>query len=359
MEARKNFSAIKDVHIEICLNEAVESRQTTGLEEVTLTAGFAGFSASEIDTGIHFVGKHVSLPLLISPLTGGGQSSERINRHLALAANQLGIGMAVGSQNPMLEGKAEPDSYLVRKYAPSIPLLANLGLAQVKRGREYLLRAVESIRADAIVLYVNPLQEILQEGGDADYTGVLEKLEEVLDGFPYPVLLKEVGFGLPDALLTWAGDRNIAGVDVAGLGGTNWARIEGRIRGRDFSVFEELGRQTKEVLLAGRIHLRGDQYLIASGGIRAGLDMAKALALGAHMVSMALPFLRWANVSVDEVVRNVEQLREELRVAMLYTGSKEITALRGKAEVQKNGSISSIQSVSSRDQRDQTTRKTK
>ena len=342
MEAGKNFSLIKDTHIEICLKEAVESRQTTGLEDVTLTAGFADFSSSGIDTGTHFLGKHISLPLLVSPLTGGGRLSERINRHLALAANQLGIGMAVGSQKPMLDQKAEVDSYLVRKYAPSIPLLANLGLAHVKRGREYLLRAIESIGADGIILYVNPLQEILQEGGEADYTDVLEKCDGIIDGFPYPVLLKEVGFGLPDALLAWAGSRTIAGVDVAGLGGTNWARIEGSIRGRDFSLFEGLGRKTKEVLLAGSKHLRDDQCLIASGGIRTGLDMARALALGAHVTSMGLPFLKWANVSVDEIVRNVEQLREELRVVMWYCASKDIPALRGKAEAQKNGSISSI-----------------
>jgi isopentenyl-diphosphate delta-isomerase len=342
MGVGKNFSAIKDLHIEISLNENVESVRTSGIEDVTLTAGFAGFAASGIDTATRFLGKHVSLPLLISPLTGGGQSSERINRHLALAANRLGIGMCVGSQKPMLDGNAGQDSYLVRKYAPSIPLLANLGLAHAKRGKEYLLRAVESIGADGIILYVNPLQEILQEGGEPDYAGVLERADAILDDFPYPVLLKEVGFGLPDTLLAWAGSRKIAGVDVAGLGGTNWARIEGKIRGRDFSLFEGLGRRTKEVLLSARKHLRDDQCLIASGGIRTGLDIARALALGAHLVSMALPFLKWADASAEVIVQNVERLREELRVAMWYTGSKDIDMLKGKAEVEKSGSVQSV-----------------
>ncbi len=252
MNEEKKFSSIKDVHVEICLNEAVESAQTTGFEEVILSAGFPDFSASAIETGARFMGKSLSLPLLISPLTGGGRLSGKINRNLALAAEQLGIAMAVGSQKPALEGNAARDSYLIREHAPSVPLLANLGLAHVKKGKDYLLSAVESIGADAIVLYVNPLQEILQKEGEADYTGVLEKLGEVLTDFPYPVFLKEVGFGLPDTLLAWAASRKVAGVDVAGLGGTNWARIEGKIRGRDFGLFEALGRRTKDVLTGSR-----------------------------------------------------------------------------------------------------------
>jgi isopentenyl-diphosphate Delta-isomerase len=330
MGAGTNSSRIKDLHIEICLKEAVESRCTSGLENVSLTAGFPDFSLSDIDTTTQFLGKHISCPLIIAPLTGGGRLSERINRHLALAANQLGIGMCVGSQKPMLEGQADADSYLVRKYAPSIPLLANLALAHANRGGDYLLRAVESIGADAIVLYVNPLQEILQEGGDADYTGVLDKLAQILEDFSYPVLLKEVGFGLSDRILTWAGTGKVAGADVAGLGGTNWARIEGGIRGRDFSIYDDLGRRTRDVLLSGIKHLREDQCLIASGGIRTGLDMAKAIAMGAHIASMGLPFLRWADVSVEEIVGGVERLREELQVAMWYTGSRDIAALKGK-----------------------------
>jgi len=332
MGTEKEFSAIKDVHIEICLSQPVESSRTNGLEEVTLTAGFPDFSASEIGTGTHFLGKPVSLPLVISPITGGGRLSERINRHLAQAAERLGIAMAVGSQKAMLEGSTPSDSYLVRKYAPSIPLMANLALAHVKKGRDYLLRAVESIGADAIILYVNPLQEIVQKGGDPDYTGVLEECDALLKNFPYPVLLKEVGFGLADALLSWAGSRKLTGVDVAGVGGTNWARIEGNIRGLDFSLFERLGRSTLDVLIAGRKFLREEQLLIASGGIRTGVDMARALASGAHLVAMALPFLKWADISVDEVVRNVDKLREELRVAMWYTGSKDLAALKGKTE---------------------------
>lgn len=334
--AAKPHSPIKDIHIQVCLKRAVESATSSGLEEKDLRAGFPRFSSHEIDTSTRFLGKRLELPLLISPLTGGGLQSDRINRNLATAASEIGIGMAVGSQKPMLEGKAVSDSYLVRKYAPSIPLLANLGLAHVRRGREYILRAIESIGADGIILYVNPLQEMLQDGGEPDYAGILEALDEILEGFPHPVLLKEVGFGLSDDLLAWAGVHAVAGVDVAGLGGTNWGKVEGIIRRRDHSVYEPLGRKTAAALQAATKYLREDQYVIASGGIRTGLDMAKALALGASVVSMGLPFLKWANASVKAILRGVAQIKEELRVAMWYTGSKEISALKGKIEADES-----------------------
>jgi isopentenyl-diphosphate delta-isomerase len=191
---------------------------------------------------------------------------------------------------------------------------------------------VESIRADGIILYVNPLHEILQSDGEKDFTGALEALSEVVAAFPYPVFLKEVGCGLPESIVRWASTRQIAGVDVAGLGGTNWPRVEGLIQGRDYSLYEGLGTGTRDAIMSAAKRLREGQYLIGSGGIRTGLDMAKALALGAHLTSMALPFLRWARESAEEVVRGVDRLREELLVCLWYTGSRTVSALRGKVD---------------------------
>ena len=144
--------------------------------------------------------------------------SAHINRTLALAAEHCRIAMALGSARPMLEGRAGPESYLVREWAPTIPLLANLGLVHARKGRDYLMEAVESIHADGIMLYVNPLHEILQADGETDFTGAFDALENVLEDFPYPVFLKEVGCGLPESVVRWAAARRIAGVDVRGSG---------------------------------------------------------------------------------------------------------------------------------------------
>jgi isopentenyl-diphosphate delta-isomerase len=326
------FSRIKDIHIEVCLHREVEASRANGFEDVQLLPGFPTFSRKDIDTTADFLGRKLSLPLLISPITGGGRQSARINRNLATAAEHLGIAMAVGSERPMLERRVPSDSYLVRDCAPTVPLVANLGLVHAKRGSDYLREAVTAIGADAITLYVNPLHEILQEEGENDFDGALEALGQILPDFPYPVLLKEVGTGLPASILAWAGKSKVAGVDVAGLGGTNWARIEGIIQGRDYSAYEGLGTRTLDALLIARGCLRGDQWLIASGGLRTGVDMAKAYALGSGIVSMALPFVRWANVSSDEVVRGVERLKEELVVAMWFSGARTIAELKGKTD---------------------------
>ncbi len=321
----------KDLHIKACLTQNVETTVSSGLERVKLVGGFPDFSFSEMDLKCEFLGKALSLPLVIAPLTGGGSLSRRINRRLAKAAESLGLAMAVGSQKLMLDNLAAPDSYLLRDIAPHVPLLANIGVVHVKRGRDYLLRAVESIKADGLILYVNPIQEALQEGGEKDFHGLLNQLEKIAADFPYPILLKEVGAGIPESLAAWAAARNgIKGVDVAGLGGTNWARIEGLMSDLDYELYESLGTETAESVITTRRHLRQDQYLIASGGIRNGIEMAKALAMGANLVSMALPFLRWAAQSLEHILQGVNVLKQQLQVAMWYTGSSSIKELQGK-----------------------------
>jgi len=323
-------SRVKDEHIRVCLGKSVESRQTTGLEKVRLLGGLPDFAADEMDVRCQFLGKSLDLPLLIAPLTGGGTKSTRINRILAEAAEQCRIGMAVGSEAAMLEGGAGRESYMVRQFAPTVPLLANLGLIHAKKGRDYFLEAVEAIEGDAITVYVNPLHEILQRHGERDFRGALDALGDLAEDFPYPIFLKEVGFGLPERLFSWASERSIAGVDVAGLGGTNWALIEGLMQGKDYTLYEQLGMRTRDAIVSARKLLKEGQYLIASGGLRTGIDMAKAFALGAHLAAMALPFLRWADQSTAVVVQGVERLKEQLLLALWYCGCRSIIDLRGR-----------------------------
>lgn len=328
--ARDEAGNKKDLHIEACLKYDVETSVKSGFETIRLLSDFPDFSFADIRTETEFLGKRIALPLIISPLTGGGSLSKRINNILSEGAESLNIGMAVGSQKLMLDNAVSPDSFLVRNSAPTVPLLSNLGIIHVRKGKEYLMRAVDSINADGIILYVNPIQEVLQDNGEKDFTGILAELEELLEDFPYPVFLKEVGFGLPEKLLAWAGTKKIRGVDVAGLGGTNWAKIECLISHSDYELYETLGARTTEAILAARTHLDENRYLIASGGIRTGIDMAKALAMGADIISMGLPFLKWASESLERVLAEVMKLQEQLKIAMWFTGSKDVKALRNK-----------------------------
>jgi isopentenyl-diphosphate Delta-isomerase len=329
-EGLREYVPAKDAHIHACMTERVESMLSSGLETLELKPGFPNFRRAEMDTSCGFLGKTLSLPLLISPITGGGSRSRKINVNLAVAAERLGIALAVGSERPMLEGKASAESYLLREFAPTIPILGNLGVAHVRLGRDYLLKAVERIGADGITLYVNPLHEILQADGEEDFSGVFDTLENILSDFHYPVILKEVGFGMADSVVEWAARQKVRGVDVAGLGGTNWARIEGIVQGKDYTIYEELGTRTRDAIKSAKALLRVDQELIASGGIRTGVEMAKAFALGANLVGMALPFVRWATQSADEVVAGVQRLEEELRVAMWFAGSRTPGELYGR-----------------------------
>ena len=177
---------------------------------------------------------------------------------------------------------------------------------------------------------MNPLHEILQSDGESDFSGALDALAAIIDDFPYPVFLKEVGSGLPESIVRWAATRKIAGIDVAGLGGTSWPKIEGLIQGRDYAVYEGLGTCTRDAIIRSRTWLREGQQLIAGGGIRTGIDMAKAFALGATLTSMALPFLRWSGNRRKSDPRGRESSGRSFRVGMWCSGSRTISELAGK-----------------------------
>ena len=327
----------KDRHIDVCLSQPVESLRANGLDAYELVAHLPDHAFQAVDPGVELFGRRLALPLVISSMTGGGRHSGEINARLAQAAQTLGIGMAVGSQKLMLRDPEAAPSFQVRRWAPDILLFADLGLVHLnyELGREDCLRAVEEIGADALMLYVNPMHEALQPAGDLDFRGLLDRLAELAADFPYPVLLKEVGFGLPASLLGRLGQpplvRVLAGVDVAGVGGTDWGRVEALIAGRPLDTsLEELGTSTAESLQAAVTLLPEYMAVIASGGIRNGVEAAKALALGASAVGMALPFLRWASQSVEHILAGVEDLERELRLSLWYAGAADVADLRGR-----------------------------
>jgi isopentenyl-diphosphate delta-isomerase len=292
----------------------------------------------DIDLAVEFLGRRLAAPLLISSMTGGTEAAGLINRNLAAGAERTRIAVGIGSQRKALEDPAKADTFKVREVAPSVPLLANLGAVQLNYGlgiRE-CRQAVEMIGADALILHLNPLQEAIQPEGQRNFAGLLPKMGEIARALPVPVIAKEIGCGISAATARALAGQGIRIIDTAGVGGTSWARIEAQ-RAGDLDlgeVFAGWGIPTplsiQEVRSASTSvdDGGGGITVIASGGIRNGLDAAKALALGADLVGMAFPFLQAATESPEKVVAKVERIVLELKICMFCLGVKTVAELR-------------------------------
>jgi len=323
-------------HLRITLQEDVRfPHLTTGLERYRFVhRALPELDLATIDLSTDLLGKSLRLPLLISSMTGGTPEAEAINRHLAQAAQARGVAMGLGSQRAALESPEWTYTFQVRKVAPDILLLANLGAVQLNYGYtvEHCRRAVEMVAADALILHLNPLQEALQAGGNQNWAGLLHKIEMVCRALEVPVVVKEVGWGICEEVARQLAEVGVAAIDVAGAGGTSWSEVE-RHRGANAALqrlaeaFRDWGIPTAEALLAAR---RGAPQLplIASGGIRSGIDVAKTLALGATAAGIASPFLKAATKGTEAVVAMIDQLAAELRVAMFCAGAGNVAALR-------------------------------
>ena len=327
------ISARKLRHVEVCLTHPVEySTRTTGFERLDLPyRALPETDLAAVDIATSFLGKRLNAPLLIGAMTGGAALSGTINRHLAEAAEYLGVGLMLGSQRVMLEDKTARPSFTVRPYAPSALIIGNLGVAQLNKGygAGELEQAVTLIGADALALHTNPLQEAVQTRGDTNFRELVARLEALVPALPYPVLLKEVGHGLSAATATSVKDVGFAALDVAGAGGTSWAKVEeyvnyGELRHPDLA---EWGIPTATALREVRGALPATP-LVASGGIRSGLDVAKALVMGAQAVAIARPLLAPAIESTQAVIERLEQYIFELRVAMHCAGAGDIKSLK-------------------------------
>lgn len=320
-------------HVALCLERQVEGAAVEALlDEVQfLHEALPEIDRNAIDLGQSFLGRRLTLPLLISGMTGGHPRAVEINQALAELAQRRGIALGVGSQRAMLEDPERSHGYRLRRFAPDAALVANLGAVQVRdAGAKAVGELVEAIDADAFCVHLNPAQEIVQDEGDRDFRGCLDAIASIVEALPVPVIVKETGCGLSPTVAEQLAQIGVAYLDVAGRGGTSWTRVEsyrGPESQRDLgSRLAEWGIPTAASLLFARD--RGPR-IIASGGMRTGLDVARGIALGADLGGMALPFLRaFESEGSDGLDALVSEIERDLRAVCLLTASKDLAALR-------------------------------
>jgi len=325
----------KKEHLEICLDtDNVTSRIGTGLDAYRFVHNaLPELDLDEIDVGASLLGKPLKAPILISSMTGGFELARKVNRNLARAAQELGIAMGVGSQRVAIEEPSAADSFRVRDVAPDILLLGNLGAVQLNYGYgiEQCRAAVAMIGADGLILHLNVLQEAMQPEGNRNFKGLTERIATICRELEVPVVAKEVGNGISVETARRLAGAGVAAIDIAGRGGTAWSAVEARRAARQGkpynATFAEWGIPTEEALVAARQALP-DIELIASGGIRTGLDIAKAIALGADLAAFGQPLLAAALESHQEVIKFVGAIIHDLKVAMLCVGAANLAALR-------------------------------
>lgn len=293
---------------------------------------------ADVDTSLEFLGKTISAPFMVAPMTGGLERGGDLNRRMARAAEAVKIPFGVGSQRVALEVPDRAKDFELRDVAPTIPLFANLGAVQLVKGYgpKEAARAVEMIEADALYLHLNAMQEVVQEGGDTDWRGVLKGIEKVCTyfdkhGLP-PVFAREVGFGLPTDDARRLLDAGVKGLDCAGGGGTSWTLVEGRVATEPMSrsmgdTFAPWGLTTPEAILEARAASKRVP-LVASGGVRTGLDVARCVALGATIAGMASPVLRAAADGDEAVERFLSTVVAEVRATLFGVGAKNLRAFR-------------------------------
>lgn len=330
-------------HLRICLDENVQCREiTTGLERYRFThCCLPEIDRKDIDLTTTFLGKALGSPLLISSMTGGTDHAKTINYRLAAVAQHYRLAMGVGSQRVAVEHPNVAATFAVRTVAPDISLFANLGAVQLnyRYGLDECRRVVDDLEADALILHLNPLQECIQTKGDTNFRGLLGKIAVLCETLPIPVIAKEVGNGISAAMATKLMEAGVAAIDVAGAGGTSWALVESERATDDHQrrlgkTFADWGLPTAECLTAVRA-IAPHIPLIASGGLRDGLEAAKAIALGANLVGMAFPFLQAAHASEEALYELVEILLAEMTTAMFCTGCGDLGALRSPGVLQK------------------------
>ncbi|NYZ76776.1 type 2 isopentenyl-diphosphate Delta-isomerase [Candidatus Micrarchaeota archaeon] len=320
----EKISSRKKEHVEMSLKAASQYAVGAGFDRIRLIHNaLPELDFDDVDLSGRFLEKKIRCPLMITAVTGGYPKAKEINRKLAEAAEKHGIAFGLGSQRAMIERPGLADTFKMRKYAPSIPIVANIGAVQLKK---YPVKTIEhlvsSVEADGLAIHLNPLQEVIQPEGDKDYSGVLKAIEKTCSSLGVPVIVKETGAGIDREVAEKLKAAGVAWIDVSGSGGTSWSRIEYLRSKGAVPGFEDWGIPTVECLMM----CRGVLPLIASGGIRSGIDAAKAIALGADMAGAAQPFL--AALMKKRLDEELTTWEKQLRIAAFLTGSRTVAQLK-------------------------------
>jgi isopentenyl-diphosphate Delta-isomerase len=329
------ISTRKSDHIRINLEEDVQSGLSTGLERYRfIHRALPELNLEEVDMSLDLFGRRLRAPILISSMTGGNDQAAALNRILASAAQQTGVAMGLGSQRAAIDHPELAFSFQVRREAPDVLLLANLGAVQLNYGYgiAQCQQAVEMVEADALILHFNPLQEALQIDGNTNFAGLIKKVEDICRALPVPVIAKEVGWGFSELDIHMLAQTGIAAIDVAGAGGTSWSQVEMHRatddnQARLAASFVDWGIPTCETIRNVRQAAPG-MMVFASGGLRSGVDIAKSIALGATLGGMAQPFLKAAASSLDVTIQSIEGIRREIQVCMFAAGVRDLVQLR-------------------------------
>lgn len=345
-----SISERKQSHLEVCASSSqnIESTYDAGFGAIQFVHhALPELAIEELSTRITLFEKEIALPLFISCMTGGSQSGFTANRELAIAAQRAQIPLGLGSMRVLLENEERMSDFAMRPYAPTIPLFGNIGAVQLTdRNIKRLRSLIRSLDLNALVIHLNCGQELFQEGGDTDFRGLKKAIEKTVATLQIPIIVKETGFGIRPALVKELLSLGVSMVDLAGSGGTNWILVEEHCKSTQDPVaqaFANWGIPTATLLDACSA-FKGK--ILASGGLRNGMDLAKSLALGAVAGGMALPFIQSAlEGGADAVFAKIEQFTSILKKIMLLTGSKNIDALRKTALLKSSEFSHTVQSL--------------
>ncbi len=326
----------KSEHLRIVAEQNVAHNGSHLLENIQLIhQALPEVDQKEIDLSIDFFGKRLNSALMITSMTGGAEYAGQLNKHLAKAASEKGIAFSTGSQRVMIRHPEMSEDFAVRKYIPDGVLLGNIGGVQLlEYPTETIVELVDAIDADGICVHLNAGQELMQPEGHRSFKGVIDGIARLLDALDGKLLVKETGAGLGPETLSKLDSIGVRYIDVAGSGGTSWTKVE-MYRTRDKSLkqlsetYQDWGLPTAFCTYAARKLMHDDVTIVASGGIRTGLDAARAIAAGAHIAGFATPVLKaFLDDGYDGAISWIEQLEEELRTAMILTGCATIQDLR-------------------------------